>query len=174
MAEHTVGDQPLLVSADKVLACWRAKNRSALLSVQSVQIAHLQVESAFVIHLCQGIQFLTLAIVFLHKRLVRDTGQLAEVQIQRIQGIDADGIVGIAIAPGGSLGGVVDGQQLYHAHTGSVGPIHKHAQVAKVACSLAMLATEGEDWDNDTSRFPMLVGHAQTAVPNYLHRIGWQ
>ena len=37
-----------------------------------------------------------------------------------------------------------------------------------------MLATEGEDGDNDSCRLPVLVGHAQTAVPNDLYRIGWQ
>ena len=121
---------------------------------------NLHAKSALVIHLREGVQFLAECLVFLHVCLVCYLGEGRKIEVYGMKGIDADGIVGIAIAPSRALCGVIDGEKLDDAHTSGIGPINQLFQVAKVAHTLTGFATQRKDGDDDTSRLPMLIYHA--------------
>ena len=77
-----------------------------------MQIIELGREHAFVVNLWQRVQLLLYGLELRPQGLVLDFRQLAQVAVLGMEGIDADGVVGIAVLPGMSHVRVVDGQYL--------------------------------------------------------------
>ncbi len=138
-AEAGVWLQPLLVLLHEGLVGLGAARAGALLCVELAQVLHLGAEHALIVYLRQRVQLLPQLLVVLAALLVLQRGQLPQVHVLRVQGIDADGVVGVAVLPGARGVGVVDGQYLQDALSGLGTPVHHQLQVAEVAHAEAAL-----------------------------------
>ena len=119
-----------------------------------MQIIHLGVVYTLVVDLRQGVQLFPDDFEAQTLLLVLDGGQLSQVCILWMQGIDTDGIIRIGILPGVGDGGIVDREYLQHALLGLVAPVDEHFQVAKVAHAKAALTSQREDGDHRSCTLP--------------------
>ena len=76
----------------------------------------------------------------------------------RMEGIDADTVVGIAILPGTRHIGIGDRQHLKDTLFGLGTPVDHHLQIAEVTHAEATLTTEREDGNHRTCRLPRVNG----------------
>ena len=104
-----------------------------------MQVFHLRGEHALIVNLRQRVQLLAQLLIVGAALLVFQLRQLAQVRILRMQGIDADAVVGIAVLPRAGGVGVVDGQHLQDALAGLRTPVDHQLQVAEVAHAEASL-----------------------------------
>ena len=145
VAECGIGYQPVLIGGEECLELVALEHLGALLFKEQLHVLALGIVHALIVDLGQSIelfaQFLELGGTF----LVVEFGQLAHIHVLRMQGIDADAVVGIAVAPCVGDGGVVDGKHLQGALAGLFHPVHHELEVAEVAHAKAALAAKRED-----------------------------
>ena len=158
VAEGSVGHQPLLVLLEEVLEGLSLQGLGSLLGIYLAQIVHLGVVHALVVYLFQGVQFLAQSLEFLTLGLVLQLRQLAQVRVLRMQGVDADTVVGVRVLPGVGDVRIVDGQYLQYSLLGLCTPVDHHLQVAEVAYAKASLTTEREDGNHRSSALPRVNG----------------
>ena len=107
-----------------------------------MQIVHLSFEHAFVVNLWQGVQLLAQCLELSALSGILNLGQLTEVSVLWMQGVDADSIVGIAILPRTRHVGIVDRQHLQNALVGLVNPVNHLLQITEVAHAKGALTTQ--------------------------------
>ena len=119
-----------------------------------MQVLLFQFENLHIIEGRQGIQLLP---TFLESSecLLVGKRQLPEVGINGMQGMDADGIVGIAVRKGALLRGVIDGQELNGVHSGLCCPVGHLLEVAEVTNPLTALCAEREERHHKACHLPM-------------------
>ena len=111
-AELGIRLQPLLVLLKELLVGCAAAGGRPFLCEEFLQIVHLGLEHALVVNLRQRVELLTDALKLFLLLFVLQCWQLAEVSVLRMQGIDADGVIGVGVLPGVGHIGIVDGQHL--------------------------------------------------------------
>ena len=163
-AEAGIGLQPLAVVIDELLIGSTTFDGGTLLLEDSLQITHLGLHHAFIVYLWQGIQFLAQRFVLRFQSLILQGWQLTQIGILRMQGIDADRVVGIRVLPGMSDSSIVDRQYLQHVLTRLGTPVYNHPQVAEVSYAEAPLTTQREDGNHSTSTLPQ-----RDTEPRLLH-----
>ncbi len=138
-AELGVRLEPLLVLLDEVFVDFRTAHLCSLLCIELMQVFHLRGEHALIVNLRQRVQLLAQLLIVGAALLVFQLRQLAQIRILRMQGIDADAVVGIAVLPRAGSVGVIDGQHLQDALAGLRTPVDHQFQVAEVAHAEASL-----------------------------------
>ena len=121
-----------------------------------MQIIHLSSEHPLIINLWQGIQFLTELLELDFYFFILNLWQLPEVRVLRMQGIDADTIIRIAVLPCLSHIGIVDWQYLDDMLVGLVRPVDHHFQITEIAYTETALTAEGEDRDDGSGSLPRI------------------
>ena len=177
VAECRIGYQPAFVGLEECLEVIAVQHLGPLLGKYLSQITEFGLVDALIVNLRQGIQFLAQGLIVLGTRLVGQWRQLAQVAILRVQGIDADAVVGVTVLPGVCDGRVVDGQHLQgtlpcHGH-----PVDHALEVAEVAHPEAVLAAQREDWDHcagNLDRWQCKVGLLQLIGHHVASPHGWQ
>ena len=95
VAEGGIRHQPLLALLKELLEGFCLHRLSTFLGINLAQIVHLGVVHTLVVYLWQGVQLFLQGLKRLTLRLIFQLWQLAQVSVLRMQGIDADAIVGI-------------------------------------------------------------------------------
>ena len=147
VAQHAVsgiGFKPCLVGFKKLLVCTSSAHIAPFLPEQFAQIPLLGLVHTFIVYLRQGIEFPAQCFVVGGTVGIGQRGQLSQVGILRMQGIDADAVVGIRVLPCAGDGGIIDGEHLQHALPSHGHPIHKLLQIAKIAHSKTALRAQRE------------------------------
>ena len=139
--ELSIGFQPFLVIVIELFITLSSLYALPLLLKQHMQIVQFSFEHTLIVYLWQAVQLLAQCLKLRFCCLIFDLWQLAEISILRMQGIDADTVIGIAILPSTCHIGIVDGQHLNKALLGSGSPVNHQFQVAKVAHTKASLTT---------------------------------
>ena len=75
-----------------------------------------------------------------------------------MEGIDTDGVIGIAVLPSVGHVGIVDRQHLQHALLGLRTPVDHLLQIAEVAHAEAALTAQREDGDHGACSLPGIDG----------------
>ena len=158
MTVGCVGHQPLLVLLEESLEGSCLHRLGAFLGIDGAQIVHLRLVHPFVVDLCQGVEILLQLLEFGSFRLVFDLRQLAQIRILRMQGVDADRIVGVGVLPRVGDIRIVDGQHLQHTLLGLGTPVDHQFQVTEVAHTETALTTEREDRYHRTCCLPRIDG----------------
>ena len=154
ITEGSVRHQPVLVLLEKQLVSVAALHGRPLLGERLAQVGYLRGKDALVVNLRQLVQLHTQGLELLPLLLVFQGWQLAQVAVLRMQGVDADGVVGIGVLPGAGDEGVVDREHLQDALLGLVAPVNHELQVAEVAHAKAALAAQREDGDDGAGTLP--------------------
>ena len=163
MAEDAIGFQPFGIFLGKGPIGSPEADAAPLLFVVLVQVFLLQSQDFHVVESRQVVQFLpTLLETDEHVRLGQ--GQLAEVGIDGMEGMYADGVVGIAIRFRASLSGIVDRQELYGVHSGMRSPVRYFLEVAEVPYPLAAFRPEREEGYDKAGSPPLRHLHPHLAV----------
>ena len=115
---------------------------SPLLCKDLTQIVQFSSKHPLVVDLRQSVQFLTQGLESLTFGLILESRQLTEVGILRMEGVDADAVVGIAVLPGMCHIGIGDRQHLQDALFGLRTPVDHHFQITKVTHAKTTLAAE--------------------------------
>ena len=142
MAEGCIRHEPLLVLLEELLEGFALHRLTAFLGIELAQIGHLRIVHALIVDLRQGVELLLQGVIVGLALLVLQLWQLTEVGILWMEGIDADGVVGIAVLPGERHVRIVDGQYLKHALSGLGTPVDHLLQVAEVAHAEAPLTAQ--------------------------------
>ncbi len=145
VAECGIGHEPVFVGIEKFLVLAALEHGGSFLVVEQLQVFALGVVHALVVDLRQGVQLLAQLLKLCCLERVLQRWQLVEVDVLRVQCIDADAVVGVGVLPCPGDGGVVDGQHLQGALAGGGHPVDHALEVAKVAHAEALLATQRED-----------------------------
>ena len=142
VTEGSIGHQPLLVLLEEPFERLTLQHLTTLLGVDLTQIVHLCSKHTLVVDLWQLIQFLTQLLKSCALSLVLNGRQLTEISVLRMQGIDADGVVGIGVLPRPCHVRIVDGQHLQNPLLCLVTPVDHQLQVTKVAHAEAPFCTQ--------------------------------
>ena len=161
VAECGVGHEPVFIGIEEGFECFAFQNFGTFLLKHLTQIASLGGIHAFVIDLRQGVEFALQGGVIVHALFICQCRKLAQVGVLRMQGVDADAIVGIRILPGVGDGGVVDGEHLQGTLTGGCHPVDHLFQVAEIAHAKATLAAKREDGHHGACHTPRRNGKAR-------------
>ncbi len=159
VAEGGIGDEPILIGVEEVFVLLALEHLGAFLLIEQRQVLKFGFVDALIVDLGQRVQLLAQLLELGLALLVSEFGQLPQVDVLRVQGIDADAVVGITVAPGMGDGGVVDGQHLQGALTCAGHPVDHQLEVTEVAHAETALAAQRED------------GHYRTCQ---LHGIEWE
>ena len=138
-AESAVGQKPVLIVGVECVVFLFCLYALAFLGIECMQVVMFERVDRLVIHLCHCVEFGGTCFHLAHECLLGQSWQLSQVGIHGMERVDADGAVGVTVAPGVALGGVVDGQQLYRMHPGFGSQVGSHCQVAHITASLASL-----------------------------------
>ena len=140
MTVGSVGHQPLLVLLEERLEGGSLHRLCTLLGIDRAQIVHLRLVHPFVVDLRQGVEFFLQLLEFGVCGLVLDLRQLAQIRILRMQGVDADRVVGVGVLPRMGDVRIVDGQHLQHTLLGLGTPVDHQLQVTEVTHTETALA----------------------------------
>ena len=130
--ELSIRNQPLSVVIVELLVGFGSLHMLPLLFEQLLQVVHLGLEHTLVVNLWQSVQFLAQRLKCSSLSLILNLRQLTEVGVLRMQGIDTDRVIRIAVLPSTRHIGVVNRQYLQDALVGLVHPVNHLLQVAKV------------------------------------------
>ncbi len=160
VAEGCIGHKPLLVGLEVLLEVGRFHGLGALLLVELFHVGQLGLVHALVVDFGQRVELgLQLAVV-LATAGVGQLRQLPQVDVLRVQGVDADAVVGVAVGPGVGDGGVVDGQHLQGLLPGRGHIVDHVLEVAEVAHAEAACRLEREHGHHGAGDAPVAYGEA--------------
>ena len=158
VTEGGVRHEPVLVLLEEGLKGLGLHHLTALLGEELAQIGELGIVHALVVDLWQGVELFLQGFVVGLALLVLQRRQLSEVGVLRMQRVDADRVVRIAVLPGVGHVRIVDGQHLQHALAGLGTPVDHLLQIAEVAHSEAAFTAQREDGDDGTCTLPRIDG----------------
>ena len=141
-AEIHIAVQPMGRLLQKKAVGLGAAHAGRHLLEYQMKILILAVVHRFVVHLRQAVELLTSGLHLFGLCLVLERRQLAQVAIHGMQGIDADGRIGIRVHPGVGTGSIIDGQNLQDVLTRPGHPVGHSLQVAKVTHAKTAFAAE--------------------------------
>ena len=150
VAEGGIGDEPILIGVEEVFVLLALEHLGAFLLIEQRQVLKFGFVDALIVDLGQRVQLLAQLLELGLALLVSEFGQLPQVDVLRVQGIDADAVVGITVAPGMGDGGVVDGQHLQGALACACHPVDHQLEVTEVAHAETALAAQREDGHHGT------------------------
>ena len=174
IGEHGVGNQPVLVVVEEGLEILLLHHFLPLLLIRHSQVFHLQGNHLLIVNLLQGIQFLLLHQELLHRQLVLQPGQSIDVAIERMESIDADGVVRVGILPLARHHCVVDGQNLDGVHLRLHHPLDERLQVAKVTHTITLGRAEREHRNHHACHLPAVAVQVRPVIRLHPHLFGRQ
>ena len=157
-AELGIGLEPRLVLFEEFLIIRTTAQGGPLLLEEFVQIVHLGRRHALIVYLRQCVELVAQRLVVAAALGILEGRQLAKVHILRMEGVDADAIIGIAVLPRVGDAGVIDGQHLDDAQPHLIGPVDHQLKVAKVAHAKAALRAQREDGNHHAGPLPWVDG----------------
>ena len=158
MAEGSIGHEPLLILCKELLEGLALHRLAALLGIKLTEILELGIVHALVVDLRQSVELFLQGIEVCLALGILQSRQLTEVGVLGMEGIDTDGVIGIAVLPGVGHVGIVDRQHLQHALLGLRTPVDHLLQVAEVAHAETALAAQGEDGNYGSCSLPGIDG----------------
>ena len=139
-----IGHKPGISLIEELFEITGTQYPLSLLLKEQAQVIHLGSHDLLIVYLRQCVEPLSYSLIVFALRGILEGWQLREVHILRMESEDGYATIRIGVVPVVMKRGVVDGQNLQHALSGTGHEVNHLLQVAKVAHPKAGGRTQGE------------------------------